>query len=234
MINKTIGIIGGMGPLATADLFEKIISNTKAETDQEHFHVIIDNNTNIPDRTNAVLYDGSDPIPEMIRSAKLLESRGAECLIMPCNTAHYFYNDIAKAVHVDVLNMIDITCKAIVESGYKRAGLLATTGTIKTGVYARSCEKYGIDLLVPDDSHQVAVMDMIYKGIKAGKTEYDCSIVNDGVKDMLDRGAEVIILGCTELPLAYKMYQMHFSFIDPTNELAKAAIINAGGVERLK
>ena len=87
MEKKTIGIIGGMGPLATADLFEKIVGHTKAACDQEHLHVVIDSNTNIPDRTAALLHGGADPLPELTGSARRLEAMGADVLIMPCNTA---------------------------------------------------------------------------------------------------------------------------------------------------
>jgi len=231
---KTIGIIGGMGPLATVDLFRKIVENTAAETDQEHIHVIIDNNTGIPDRTGALLHGGQDPLPEMKKSAAMLEAQGADCLIMPCNTAHNYYEPIADAVSIPVLNMIDITCRAVRERGISRAGLMATTGTVKTGIYQRYSDKYGIELIQPDGSLQKDMMDLIYGGVKAGKEKYDCTVVLDGVGRMLRGGAETIILGCTELPVAYSMYHWDFPAVDPTYELARAAIVFAAGVERLR
>ena len=109
MEKKTIGIIGGMGPLATADLFEKIVGHTKAACDQEHLHVVIDSNTNIPDRTAALLHGGADPLPELVKSAGRLEKMGADVLIMPCNTAHNYYDGIAAAVSVPVLHMVRLT-----------------------------------------------------------------------------------------------------------------------------
>lgn len=230
---KTIGIIGGMGPLATADLFRKIIENTNAETDQDHIHIIVDDNTNIPDRTKALLEGGPDPVPEMTKSAKTLEAAGADCLVMPCNTAHNFHKDVSEAVSIPVLNMIDITCKAISSKGIRKVGLMATTGTIRTGIYQRYCDKYGIEMLAPDETFSRDLMDLIYNGVKAGRKEYDCTGINEGVRKMLRDGAELIILGCTELPLAYSMYHLEFPYIDPTYELAKAAIIFAAGEEKL-
>ncbi len=229
MNKKVIGIIGGMGPLATADLFKKIVLNTKAEKDQEHIRVLVDNNTNIPDRTGAILRGGEDPVPELTKSAKILSDMGADLLIMPCNTAHYFHGKVQEAVGVPVLNMIEITCDALKEKGIKKAGLLATDGTIQSGIYQSVFENNAIELVKPDSKGQKAVMDMIYGGVKASKWDFDTTDVKKAMEDLLENGAEVLILGCTELPLAKEMYNLDYPSVDPTLELAKAAIIKAGG-----
>ena len=127
-MKKTVGILGGMGPLATADLFRKIITHTRAETDQEHIPVLIDSNTAIPDRTAALLYGGADPMPEMIRSAKRLEAAGADVLVMPCNTAHGYLDRLARQVRIPFLNMIDLTCRA----SASRPAALRRRGTAST------------------------------------------------------------------------------------------------------
>ena len=173
MNKKIIGIIGGMGPLATADLFQKIILHTQASCDQEHLHVCIDSNTNIPDRTEALLHGGADPVPEMTRSARHLASIGAQVLIMPCNTAHGFYEQVQSAVDVPVLHMIALTRDALTARGVRRAGLLATDGTIETGIYQRTFAGSGIELLTPPAADQAAVMDVIYNGVKAGDVSHD-------------------------------------------------------------
>ena len=146
MDKKVIGIIGGMGPLATADLFKKIVLNTKAEKDQDHIRVLIDNNTNIPDRTGAILKGGADPIPELTKSAKVLSDMGADLLIMPCNTAHYFHKNVQDAVNIPVLHMIELTMEALKAQGIKKAGLLATDGTIQSGIYQNIFDKSGVVL----------------------------------------------------------------------------------------
>ena len=171
MGKKVIGIIGGMGPLATADLFQKIILHTAAGCDQEHLRVCIDSNTNIPDRTAALLRGGADPVPEMVKSARRLESIGADVLIMPCNTAHNYYHSIEGAVSVPVLHMIALTRDALRARGVKCAGLLATDGTVQTGIYQRTFAQSGITLLTPDADGQSAVMDVIYNGVKASEME---------------------------------------------------------------
>ncbi len=229
MEKKTIGIIGGMGPLATADLFEKIVGHTKAACDQEHLHVVIDSNTNIPDRTAALLHGGADPLPELVKSAGRLEKMGADVLIMPCNTAHNYYDGIAAAVSVPVLHMVRLTAQALVERGVKKAGLLATDGTVRTGIYQKSFAGSGVELLTPDEAGQRAVMEMIYQGVKAGDMAFDAQPARQAMERLLAAGAEVLILGCTELPLAVKLYGIALPAVDPTLELALEAIRFAGG-----
>lgn len=228
-MKKTIGIIGGMGPLATVDLFEKITLHTRAERDQDHLHVLIDSNTAIPDRTAALLHGGPDPRPELVASARRLERMGAQALIMPCNTAHNYYDDVAAAVSVPVLHMIRLTAQALERAGIGAAGLLATDGTVQTGIYQRSFAGSGVDLLLPDEAGQRAVMDMIYRGVKAGDLRYDPAAVRRAMEALLDRGAKTLILGCTELPLAVKLYGLDLPVVDPTLELALGAIRFAGG-----
>ena len=218
-----------MGPLATVDLFNKIVLNTKAEKDQEHIRVVVDNNTNIPDRTKAILEKGEDPVKELVKSAKRLSKMGADFLIMPCNTAHYFHERVQKKVNIPLLNMLKITLNALKEQGVTKAGLLATDGTIQSGIYKTTFEGSGIELICPEDQGQKAVMDMIYKGVKAGVQDFDTAEVEKAIKELESKGAQVMILGCTELPLAVKMYNLDCKAVDPTLELAKAAIKTAGG-----
>ena len=228
MDKKTIGVIGGMGPLATADLFQKIVLHTEASTDQEHPRVCVDSNTAIADRTEALLHGGADPVPEMVRSAKRLESIGADFLVMPCNTAHGFYDQVAAAVDIPVLHMISLTRDALKRRGVRTAGLLATDGTIETGIYQDAFDDSGIELLTPDAADQAAVMDIVYNGVKAGDLAHDASLFRRACENLLERGAETLILGCTELPPAFELYHLDYPNTDPTLELALAAIRYAG------
>lgn len=227
---KTVGIIGGMGPLATADLFRKIVENTDAKNDREHLRVLIDNNTAIPDRTEAVLKGGETPVPQMVKSARLLEEMGADLLLIPCNTAHCFHHDVQEAVSVPVLHMIQITAETLKKRGIKTVGLLATDGTVACGLYGKACNSYEIAVLCPEPEEQKSVMDLIYNGVKAGRNDYDATAVKRVICNLRRRGAEAIILGCTELPVAVSMYGLEAPFIDPTSELARAAIHAANGI----
>lgn len=223
-MSKTIGIIGGMGPLATCDLFRKIIEVTDAGCDQEHIRVCIDNNTQIPDRTAAILGRGISPVEEMVKSARRLRDMGANVLIMPCNTAHYFYKDVSESVEIPVLNMIEETAAAIQKKGMQHVGLLATDGTIQSGVYADVFKKMNITATVPSREGQKAVMDVIYKGVKAGNYQIDLTDFYRAVEELLDAGAETLVLGCTELPVAFQEFHIDKPFVDPTQVLALAAV----------
>ncbi|MBQ2897846.1 MAG: amino acid racemase [Clostridia bacterium] len=229
MNKKTIGIIGGMGPLATVDLFRKIVENTKANTDQEHNKILIDNNTNIPDRTEAIVNDGKSPVPQLTKSAVTLWAMGAEILVMPCNTAHYFLSEVQKNVEIPILNMIEITGEHLLKNGIKTVGLLATKGTINSKIYQDVLLKMGINIIEPNKEEQSVITDLIYHGVKAGNYDYDVTKVNEVMASMVERGAETLILGCTELPVAMNMYHIDFKVCDPTLELAREAIKKANG-----
>ena len=229
MRKKTIGIIGGMGPLATADLFRKIVLNTKATTDQEHIRILIDNNTDIPDRTEAIINNGKNPVPQLTKSAVALWAMGAQILVMPCNTAHYFRSEVQKNVDIPILSMIEITGKSLLKKGIKTVGLLATEGTINSGIYQDVFMKMGIEMIVPDEDGQIAITNLIYNGVKAGKKDYDVTSAREVMQNMIEHGAETLVLGCTELPVAVDMYKLDFNVCDPTLELARGAIEAANG-----
>lgn len=225
---KTIGIIGGMGPLATVDLMQKIILATDAHEDQEHIHILVDNNTNIPDRTAAILGSGPSPVPELLKSANRLTEQGAGFLIMGCNTAHFFLPPLMPFLKVPFLSMIEATAEACQQLGYRKVGLLASAGTCHTGIYQRALQHLGIETTKPDERQEIAIHDMIYSGVKAGNRDYDTTKVREVLKEMTTAGAEAFILGCTEIPLAIAMYHIEGTFLDATQVLAERAVAMAG------
>lgn len=227
-MKKTLGIIGGMGPAATCDLMEKIISLTAAEKDQDHIHVIADVDTNIPDRTAAILHGGDDPAPEMIRSAKRLEADGADILLLPCNTAHYFYDRVAAAVQIPLLHMPRLTAAALREAGVKKAAVLATDGTVRSGVYETALRAEGLEPLYPDEADEDVLMRLIYDGVKGRKAPLSAFPVTDVLDRLRARGAEKFVLGCTELPIAFRELGLREDCVDPTRILAFAAVRAAG------
>lgn len=223
-MRKTIGILGGMGPLATCDLFSKITQITDASCDQEHVRICIDSNTEISDRTNAIIRHGKDPVPEMVKSAVRLQGLGADVLIMPCNTAHYFYDRILPFVDIPFLSMIDETAKVISDRGLRKIGLLATDGTLQTAVYEKAFKKRGISIVVPPPENQVHIMDLIYNGVKAGNKEIDTKPTKKTIEDLFRKGAQTLVLGCTELPVAFDLYGFDYPKTDPTLILASRAV----------
>ena len=223
---KTSGILGGMGPLATADLFQKIVLLTKADTDREHIRVYIDSNANIPDRTAAILSGGEDPVPEMASALRHLEACGADCIIMPCNTAHYFLPRLQAMTKIPFLSILTAAaeaCKA--QFPGKTVGILATRGTLAANLYQEALAQAGVPYLVPDAPAQDALMRVIYDGVKAGKgpDSYRADFLTV-LEQMSAGGAEVFLLGCTELPLAAEALNIDLPTVDPTAELAKASI----------
>lgn len=223
---KTVGIIGGMGTLATIDLFNKIVLETNAKSDDEHLRILIDNNAQIPDRTNFILGNGENPTNELIKSAKNLEKIGADFLAIPCNTAHYFYDFINDSVDIEVINMIEETAKFIKESKVKKVVLLATTGTIKAKVYNNIFERYNIEIVTPNDLNQNIIMNFIYD-IKKGKSDINKDEVIKVFDYFKKQNLYNIILGCTELPVGVKILDIEENFIDPTKILSKACVKKA-------
>ena len=208
----------------------QIIRNTKAEKDQDHIHILTDCNTNIPDRTGAILGNGEDPLPQMRTSAKLLERMGADLLIMPCNTAHYFYDGICDAVQLPVLHMPRETARYLKERGLGKAAVFATDGTVRAGVYDRALREQEIEPVYPDREGQELLMTMIYAYVKAGKT--DLSPIRTQTEALIEKmkaaGAQRMILGCTELPIAFTCLGLEEGTADPTRILARAAVRAAG------
>ena len=225
-MKKTIGILGGMGPLATADLYRKIIERTRADRDNEHIRVYIDGNAAIPDRTAAILHGGEDPVPEMLSALRHLEACGADCIIMPCNTAHYFLPRLREQTALPILDMQRITA-AVCRERFpgKTAAILATDGTVQSGLYDRALDAEGVRWIHPGESEQKSLMHLIYGVVKASRPMEPEKERWDTILDTLrGQGADLFILGCTELPVLAGVLPSEGPFLDPTDELAKAAI----------
>lgn len=231
MEEKIVGIMGGMGPEATADLFRKILAATPAKTDQEHLHIIIDCNSKVPSRPAALLEGGPDPTPLLQSTARNLERAGADFLVVACNTAHLFYDRITEAVRIPVLHIVD---EAIGEAqrrypGLRSVGVLAGSGAIRLRLYQDRLEAKGIRALVPSDADQQAVVSVIYS-VKAGDKG---PAVRAEIRELANRlaqaGAEVVFTGCTELPLVLEDGDALVPVVDPTQALAEAAVRFARG-----
>lgn len=229
-MDKVLGIIGGMGPLATVKLFENIVLLTEANKDQEHIHILIDNNTSIPDRTDYILDENSkDPREQLIKSALRLEKMGADYLIMPCNTAHNFYDEIVANIDIPFLNMIEEAAKYIIKQfpDMKRVGLLATEGTVKAKVYDNIFESYGIEVIKPSVKNQKYITDLIYN-IKEDIPQKNLDGFYKAMDELKEQDVELFIAGCTEISVAIDLYHLEGNIIDPMNIVAISAIEFAG------
>jgi len=226
---KKIGIVGGMGPLATAELFRMLVERTKSPSDAGHIRIFIDDNPQIPDRTAAILHGGESPVPAILASARALERLGADFILIPCNTSHFFLDEIQAGLSVEVLDMVRETARTLAGRGIGKIGILATTGTVAGRIYQTRFASMGMESVLPDSAQQESVMDFIYSGVKAGRRDYDTSRFRATVDALLERGAETILLGCTELAAGCVRYGVELPCsVDPMEILAESAIVKAG------
>lgn len=224
-MKKIVGIIGGMGPEATVDLVNKIIHHTDAQSDQEHIHMVIDNNTSIKDRSNYIINNIDSPEEELIETAVKLENYGVDFIAMPCNTAHYFYNKIQKSLKIPLVNMIEETAIYIKNNTKNKAPiLLATEGTYKSNIYKEAFDKYDLDIIYPKEEQKIVFMESIYN-FKASES-IDILKLQNTLKSLNNKNT-LFVLGCTELPLIFNRNKIKYNYIDSTEILAKAVIKKA-------
>ncbi len=227
-MKKIVGIIGGMGPEATADFYMRLVKRTPAGRDQDHLHVIMDGNPAIPDRTESFLNESTATMDAVVESALRLEQMGAELLTMPCNSAHIWYDGIISQLTVPLINMVEEVFAAIRESGLRTVGLLGTAGALQSGLYERYAGD--VNLMVPTDDERERIHRAIY-AVKAGARPDE----GTGKRTLLEiitgyreRGAEGVILGCTETPLLVSQKDMpEFPVFDSTDILVEATFQQA-------
>jgi aspartate racemase len=204
---KTVGVVGGMGPAATVDFFRRIVEATPATRDQDHLHVLIDSNPAVPDRTAFLLAAGDDPRPVLVSMAQRLEAAGADLLVIPCNTASAFTTHVAASVRIPVLDWAAETALALRRRSRQAnaVGLLATAGTVASGVYQDAFERVGMEVTLPRRATQQKVMTAIYADVKAGRRELAPvrKEVAEVASELVERGADALLLACTELSFLF-------------------------------
>lgn len=227
-----VGVLGGLGPAATVDLYDKIVRTWPAKNDQEHFKLVVEQNPQTPDRTKALLEGGADPTLALYHSAKRMQADGCDCLAIACNTAHAFVPAIERHLKIDFINMQQVTLEEIQErfGESARIGLMATTGTVQTGIYGQKAKEMGLPMFVPDAAAQNKVMAAIYgpQGAKAGFTQGQCwdDLMTAAQYLVTEYECNVLILGCTELPLIFQEGHTRIAdrdvyIIDPTAAVAR-------------
>lgn len=223
-----MGVIGGLGPLATAYFFELVIQMTEAQTDQEHVEMIIYNCPQIPDRTRYIVGESQDnPLPAMSEVGRRLVRQGAGLIAIPCITAHYFHQELTEAISAPIIHIVEETAEHLRANGIQAAGIMATDGTVQSGLFQDGLERRGIRWLLPDRQRQQYVMELIYQDIKAGRPvelekfrEVSCCLRS--------RGAECVILGCTELSLIKREFPLEAGYLDAMEVLARKAVLMSG------
>lgn len=228
---RTIGILGGMGPLATAYFLTRFVQLTEAERDQDHLHIIVDDYAMIPDRTAHMTGKGPDPLPYMIEAGLRLRNAGAEIMAMPCNTAHHYFEPLRRAVGAEFVHMPRTAAEAAARLAGPggKVGVLATVGTISNGIYKRELEAFGCEEVIPGAEGQDIVTKAIYDGVKAGKGPESASDFMKAVDELRNKGAAAMILGCTELSIVGAWLGLKEGFVDAMDATAVKVIVMAGG-----
>jgi aspartate racemase len=225
---QILGVIGGLGPLATSYFMELVTNMTDSKTDQHHLEMIIHSAPFIPDRTAYILGESqNDPCPEMIRIGRNLALQKVSRIAIPCITAHYFLERLEEGIPVPLINGVRETVRHLKENGITRVGIMATSGTIRAGIFRRELELQGLQAVIPDQQAQADVMHLIFENIKAGRPP-EMDRFQRATKHLHDAGAEAIILGCTELSLIKRDCAIGSGFLDAMEVLAREAVFSCG------
>lgn len=219
----TTGIIGGMGPKATNQFLDKMVELTDAKKDQDHVRYILYSDPEIPNRIDAYFNGGPSPVEAINDGIDFLKKNGIKTIAIPCNTAHIWYNQFHQ--NVELLNMIELTVDAVKKSGYKNPGILATTATIKSGLYIESLKEEGFETIIPEDEN--TVMEAV-QAVKLDNPNLGKTLLKPVIKDLENRGCDCIIMACTEIPVILDKKGTKLPLIDSDKILAEKIIIASG------
>ena len=223
-----LGVIGGMGPMASAYFMELVTDMTEASCDQEHLSMYIASCPSVPDRTAFILGESEDdPVPGMIDMGLFLQSRGVSCIAIPCMTAHYFHDRLQESLRVQVIDAIEETAGLLFDAGVRKAGVMATDGSVKSGIFHERLKKKGIEYITPDEAGQKKVMSLIYDDVKTGR-KADLNAFFEVSDSLFKEGAEAVILGCTELSVIKRDNDLGRGFIDCMEVLSKVSLETCG------
>lgn len=225
---EMLGVIGGMGPKATSLFYDMVIDHTVAGCDQEHINMVILSFADFPDRTEAIKTGETEEMIEAFKhSAMGLRQMGCANIAIPCNTAHYYIDEIQKACEIPVINMVKEAVAEAVKRGAKTIGIMATEGTIQAGIYSAECERQGAKAVNPGKARQADVTSLIYDDVKSGRSG-DPAKFQRTIEELTDRGCDAVILACTELSVYKEEFGMPKFCIDAMDVLVRESIIRSG------
>jgi aspartate racemase len=227
-MNGWLGVLGGMGPLATADFLQKLTRNSAAGIDQEHVPVLMYGDCRIPDRTQAIVGQGPSPRDALLKGVRFLTEAGVSAICIPCNSAHHWFDEMQAETSVPIIHIAKATVHHIRKTNgiARKVGVMSTLGTYRTGIYRDQLERAGYEVMVPTDEEFDSHVSPGIALVKANRIAHAETLFDEIASRLLSRGAEVIVLGCTEIPLGM---QSHVSgqpavFVDSSDALALAAI----------
>ncbi len=226
-MSRIVGVIGGMGPAATVHFMSRVLALTPARSDQDHIRLIVDNNGGVLDRNSAIRGEGPSPGPALADMARGLERAGAEILVMPCNTAHAFAGAVRAATPLPFIDLVETACDEAMGRRPARVGVLAADGCVQSGLYQRAFDRRGVQAILCAPADQAAFMDLLYR-IKAGDLGSEVGLRMAALaQGLAAAGAEVIVAGCTEVPLVLEPGAVAVPLVDSLDALARAVIAAA-------
>ncbi len=226
MSTNRLGILGGMGPLATAVFFERLITHTAADCDQEHLDMVILNHASLPDRTKTIQSgDSTAFIDSVLKDLRTFENLEVSLVAIPCNTSHYFYDQLSQLTSIPIINMVEETVKVCIDrfGKGKQVLILATDGTINFGIYQKTCENYGLKAEIPKPQDQQLVMKVIYD-TKAGLA-VDTKALERYIDRQRQLGCDGVVLACTELSVLEFETETLTYVVDALDVLVKQTIL---------
>lgn len=229
---KTLGVIGGLGPMASAYFIRLLTQMSDAQTDQDHMDILMYSRPSIPDRTKYIIGESEEnPLPDLIMAGKKLKEMGADILAIPCITAHYFHEELETGIGLPIIHAVRETVACLAEKKVAQVGLLATDGTIQSEMFQNALKPYGICPVLPGAERQKQLMEIIYHQIKAGKS-VDMECFRQISEEMFEQGAQVILLACTELSLLKRDYDLSAGYLDVMEVLAWKTVLSCSRVRK--
>jgi aspartate racemase len=231
LMAKRVGILGGMGPMATVDFFRKLVEETPAQCDEDHLPVVVYSVPQMPSRNAAIMQNGPSPLPEMLAGLQALEAQGAELVAIPCNTAHYWYEALCREGGLPIMHIVDAVCDALGESGSAGGpvGLMSTEATLAARIYHDRLARHGFEPLVNPPDERDRYVNVAIDLVKRNRPVEAGALARAAVESLIARGARKIVLGCTELPVALEAGapESMQACIDATRALARATVSRA-------
>ncbi len=225
---RLLGVLGGMGPLATADFFRKLIEETPAQRDEQHVPVVVYSVPQMPSRENAITCGGESPLPHMLAGMMALGKLEVGCVAIPCNTAHYWYDELQRASGLPILHIADAACDELRKRGsaQSRVGLLCTEATIAARIYEHRLVAHGIECLLNSVEERATLVRVAIDAVKAGRLDEGGRAIERAAIQLFERGVDTVILGCTELPVALEAIRSTVvpRCIDATRALAREGV----------
>lgn len=229
---KKLGVLGGLGPMASAYFMRLLVDMTEAATDQEHIEVILHSKPQIPDRTSYILGKSTEnPMESMLEVVEDLTSSGVDMIAIPCITAHFFQKELESRGNCPIIHAIEETADYLKMEGINHVGIMATDGTIKSRLFQDILEKQGIACEVPSENCQSMVMHMIYDNVKAGKP-LEMRLFHKVSRELFGHGAQVVLLGCTELSMCKRDHEIGPGILDVMEVLARTCVIRCGKLKQ--